>query len=99
MPVIRQRGLETVMREAIERACDGCDAVYATYDIDVIDVIHAPGNGGIMFGGLTNSEGFVVADMLAGCEESPRSMSSKSTRTTMCRTSRRSLQRLLCSSF
>ena len=48
---------------------DGCDAVYATYDIDVIDVIHAPGNGGIMFGGLTNSEGFVVADMLAGCDK------------------------------
>jgi arginase family enzyme len=65
MPVIRQRGLEAVIREAAERASDGCDAVYVTYDIDVIDVIHAPGNGGIAFGGLTNMEGLQVADILA----------------------------------
>lgn len=67
MPEVRKRGLESVMREAIEKASDGCDAVYATFDIDVVDVIHAPGNGGIMFGGLSASEALRVADMLAEC--------------------------------
>ncbi len=67
MPVVRRRGLETVVREAIAKACEGCAAVYATFDIDVVDVVHAPGNGGIMFGGLTASEGLQVADLLAGC--------------------------------
>ena len=64
MPVIHQRGLEAVIREAAERASDGVEAVYCTYDIDVIDVIHAPGNGGIAFGGLTNMQGLQLAEIL-----------------------------------
>ncbi len=65
MPVIHERGLETVVREAAEKASDGCDAVYLTLDIDVIDAVYAPGNGGIAFGGLTNMQGLQVVDILS----------------------------------
>jgi arginase family enzyme len=68
MTVVNQRGLEVVVREAIEKASDGCEAVYVTYDIDVIDDIHAPGNGGIVFGGLTNMQGLQLADILGSYE-------------------------------
>lgn len=65
MPVVRRRGLEAVVRDAADRALDGCDAVYVTFDIDYVDVIHAPGNGGIMFDGMTNAEGLKTVQILS----------------------------------
>jgi arginase family enzyme len=43
----------------------GCEAVYLTFDIDLIDAFDAPGNGGIMFNGLSATEGLQIMDILA----------------------------------
>lgn len=63
-PVVHQRGPEEVIHEAAARASDGVDAVYVACVIDVIDVIHAPGNGSIAFVGLTKLQGFQLAEVL-----------------------------------
>ena len=65
MKMIRERGVMNVIKEATEFACEGCDAVYVTLDIDVVDPVYAPGNGGIAFGGLTSVEFLEVVDWLS----------------------------------
>ena len=40
---VRRNGLAGYVTEAIDRACDGTDAVYVSLDIDVIDQSQAPG--------------------------------------------------------
>jgi agmatinase len=53
---IRNRGLEETLTEALERVCDGADAVYVTFDIDATDGAYAPGTNSMVFGGLTSGE-------------------------------------------
>jgi agmatinase len=45
-------GLEAAARAAIERACDGTDCVYISFDIDCIDAGFVPGTGWHEPGGL-----------------------------------------------
>jgi agmatinase len=53
---IRERGVEATMREALERASEGADAVYVTFDVDATDGAFAPGTNSMIFGGLTSGE-------------------------------------------
>ena len=65
MKMIRERGLMNVLKEACHLASEGCDALYVTLDIDVVDPVYAPGNGGIAFGGITAMEFLEVVEVLS----------------------------------
>jgi formimidoylglutamase len=52
MTEIEQRGFDAVVRQAIEEALDGPDAIYLSVDIDVVDPGAAPGTGTPEPGGL-----------------------------------------------
>ena len=49
---VRTHGMEHVLRQAIEAAADGTDAVYVSVDIDVVSAAHAPGTGVPVFEGI-----------------------------------------------
>jgi agmatinase len=49
-------GLDAVLDEAFEIATDGCDAVFLSVDIDVVDPGMAPGTGTPEPGGLTSRQ-------------------------------------------
>lgn len=53
---IRRRGVEATIREALDIASDGADAVYVTFDIDVTDGAYAPGTHSIVVDGLSAGE-------------------------------------------
>lgn len=55
MDQVDERGLASVVTEAIERA-SGCPATYLTVDIDVLDPAFAPGTGTPEPGGLSTRE-------------------------------------------
>jgi agmatinase len=61
---VSERGAEPVVREAIERAADGTDAVYVTFDIDAVDPGVAPGTGTPEAGGLTADQALTVVETL-----------------------------------
>jgi agmatinase len=61
---VRRRGIEEVVREAIERACDGCDELYVTIDIDVLDGGLVAGAGSINIDGLGPGELLDAVDLL-----------------------------------
>jgi len=60
---VRRKGMETVVREAIDAATDGTDAVYVSVDIDVLDTAFAPGCASSYVGGLS------TLDLLSGVVE------------------------------
>ncbi len=49
---VKTQGMEHVLRQAMEAAADGTDAVYVSVDIDVVDASHAPGTGAPVFEGI-----------------------------------------------
>jgi agmatinase len=53
MTEVVARGLDAVLDEAFERALDGCDAVFVSVDVDVVDPGSAPGTGTPEPGGLS----------------------------------------------
>jgi agmatinase len=53
MQEVWERGLPAVIEDAVAEAMDGCDAVYLSVDIDVLDPGFAPGTGTPEPGGLT----------------------------------------------
>ena len=53
MAEVVRRGLGTCLDEVFERALDGCDAVFLSVDIDVVDPGMAPGTGTPEPGGFT----------------------------------------------
>jgi len=53
MTEIVARGFDTCLTEAFERAVDGCDAVFLSVDVDVVDPGAAPGTGTPEPGGLS----------------------------------------------
>lgn len=65
---IHRRGLEETLTEAIERACEGADALYVTFDIDATDGAYAPGTNSMVFGGLTSGEVLEALDLVGKCE-------------------------------
>ncbi len=52
MQEVWERGLAAVLTDAVAEAMDGCDAVYLSVDIDVLDPGFAPGTGTPEPGGL-----------------------------------------------
>lgn len=52
MQEVWERGLSAVIEDAVSEAMDGCDAVYLSVDIDVLDPGFAPGTGTPEPGGL-----------------------------------------------
>ena len=70
---IEQYGIEKIAEMALDRAWDGCDAVYMSYDIDSIEAAFVPGTGWPEPGGLLPREalklvGLVAAEGLCGME-------------------------------
>lgn len=73
MDDIEQLGIDKVAEMALERAWDGCDAVYLSYDIDSIEAAFVPGTGWPEPGGLLPREalklvGLVAKEGLCGME-------------------------------
>ncbi|MFA9517188.1 agmatinase family protein [Halopenitus sp. H-Gu1] len=64
MPEVDERGLKTVIEEAIAAAADGTDAVYVTFDIDSVDPSVAPGTGTPEPAGLSASQALTAMEVL-----------------------------------
>jgi agmatinase len=58
MTEIHHRGLNTVLDESFATLIDGCDGVFLSVDIDVVDPGMAPGTGTPEPGGMTSRELF-----------------------------------------
>ena len=56
MTEIHQRGMNAVLDESFARLTDGCDGVFLSVDIDVVDPGMAPGTGTPEPGGMTSRE-------------------------------------------
>jgi agmatinase len=56
MTEVVARGLDAVLDEAFEIATDGCDVVFCSVDVDVVDPGLAPGTGTPEPGGLTSRQ-------------------------------------------
>ncbi len=52
MQEIWERGLDAVIGDAVQEALEGCDAIYLSVDIDVLDPAFAPGTGTPEPGGI-----------------------------------------------
>ena len=52
MHEVWERGLDEVVTDAVGEAMDGCDAIYLSVDVDVLDPAFAPGTGTPEPGGL-----------------------------------------------
>ena len=60
-----ERGIQQVMREAMDVASDGTDVVYVSVDIDMVDASESPGTGAPEFRGISADEFLVAMDMLS----------------------------------
>lgn len=58
-------GMARVMEEAMEIVTAGTDGVHVSFDMDVLDPLHAPGVGTPVFGGLTYRESHLAMELLA----------------------------------
>ena len=61
---VRQLGIEQVVEDAIEKAGEGTDAIYVSFDIDAIEAALAPGTGAHTPGGLDLGDAFEALYML-----------------------------------
>jgi len=57
-------GVEAALAEAIDRASDGVDGLYVSFDLDSIDASHFPGTGTPEPGGFTSREALLIARIL-----------------------------------
>jgi len=62
---IDERGMRTVMEQAIRRASTGTAGIHVSLDLDVLDPEHAPGVGTPSPGGLSYREAHLAMEMLA----------------------------------
>lgn len=65
---VAERGVREVVREAVDRAAEGTDAVYVTFDIDAVEPGIAPGTGTPEPGGLTADQALATMEVLGGHE-------------------------------
>jgi agmatinase len=56
MREVKERGIEPVLKDALDRVWDGTEGVYVTWDTDSVDAAHAPGTTEPEPGGLTSHE-------------------------------------------
>ena len=59
---IDERGLRSVMREAIERATRGTAGFHLSFDMDAVDPVEAPGVGTPVRGGFTYREAHLAME-------------------------------------
>ena len=62
---VLERGMPEALKEAMDVASDGTDAVYVSVDIDVIDAHQSAGTGSPEFVGVNLSQFFEAMDMLS----------------------------------
>jgi arginase len=65
MTDIDERGVSTVVREAIEVAAADVDHLYLSFDLDVLDPTEAPGVGTPVRGGLSYREAHTALELVA----------------------------------
>jgi catechol 2,3-dioxygenase-like lactoylglutathione lyase family enzyme len=58
---LKERGVEPVLKDALDRVWDGTDGVYVTWDTDSVDAAYAPGTTEPEPGGLTSHEVLEIA--------------------------------------
>ena len=61
---VDERGLRSVMREAIELACSGTAGFHLSLDMDAVDPREAPGVGTPVRGGMTYREAHLAMEMV-----------------------------------
>jgi agmatinase len=61
---VRRRGIEAVVAEALRAVGEGCEAVYASVDVDVVDGGHVAMTGVPQFDGLRNVDLWRAMDLL-----------------------------------
>ncbi|USZ73482.1 agmatinase [Natronosalvus halobius] len=66
---VTERGISDVLTDAIDRAAEGTDAVYVTFDIDAVDPSVAPGTGTPEPAGLTSQQALRIVELLGTHEE------------------------------
>jgi len=64
---IDERGMRSVMEEAIRRASAGTAGIHVSFDMDGMDPDYAPGVGTPSPGGLSYREAHLAMEMLADC--------------------------------
>jgi len=62
---IDERGMRTVMEQAIQRATNGTAGIHVSFDLDAMDPDYAPGVGTPAPGGLSYREAHLAMEMLA----------------------------------
>jgi len=62
---IDERGMRTVMEEAIKRATTGTAGIHVSVDLDGIDPFYAPGVGTPAAGGISYREAHLAMEMLS----------------------------------
>lgn len=69
MSDIDERGIATVMRDALRRAAHGTAGVHVSLDMDFLDPLEAPGVGTPVRGGVTFREAHLAMELLctSGC--------------------------------
>ena len=65
---IDERGMRTVMEEAIKRATSGTEGIHVSFDLDGMDPDFAPGVGTPSAGGISYREAHLAMEMLADTE-------------------------------
>jgi arginase len=65
MRAIDERGVRSVMQEAITTASGGTAGIWASFDIDCLSPENAPGVGTAVPGGMTGREAHLAMEMLA----------------------------------
>lgn len=68
MQMIDDRGIDSVVQEAIETVGERASVLYLTVDIDAIDPAFAPGTGTPAAGGLTSRQFLRCLDLLGACD-------------------------------
>lgn len=62
---IDERGMRSVMKDALAAALDGTHGIQVSLDIDFLDPSHAPGTGTAVNGGVTDREAHLALEMVA----------------------------------
>ncbi|MBL8227173.1 MAG: arginase [Bryobacterales bacterium] len=66
---IDERGLRSVMEEAVEIACAGTDGFHLSFDMDSVDPEFAPGVGTPVRGGITYREAHLAMEIVNDSEQ------------------------------
>lgn len=62
---VNKEGMTAIMKKACEIAGEGCDCIYVTIDIDVVDQAYSAGTGSYVYGGITACQLLEAADAIS----------------------------------